>query len=344
MTKISFVRIIIGIILLSLIGSVSNGYTKLKKRWEIDFEYRPLKVFTNIDPLGARKNYYYFTYTLTNKSDETTPLSMDICLKIDLTHPDLVADGYQSRVKYYQNSMQPIIEENIIFTEEKLMGLSLGIRKDRVKELKEKLLYLNCQELRAKKDLFANETVTGIAIFEEVDPQARLYEIMVGGLVDVVKRRYPGEAQPDEVKDSHVEKDLQEARSGKTPDYEYENRIRKITYLCEGDEFNKQSRPLIEQVIAPKWIIRNYGPIGEKNMLKTLVDSLTDENPAIRWSSCYLLRRLTGFSFNYDADKEVSDEDNQKSVKLWQEWWYRNKEKLTYNKTLNQFQITEPAK
>lgn len=333
-----------GIVLLSLLGSVSNGYTKLKKRWEVDFEYRPLKIFTNVDPLGARKNYYYFTYTLTNKSDETAPLNLDICLKIDLTHPDLVAAGNKSRVKYYQDSLQPLVGENIIFTEEKLLGLSIGIRKDRVKELKEKLLYLNCQELRAKKDLFANETVTGIAIFEEVDPQARLYEIMVGGLVDVVKRRYPGEAQPDAVKDSHIEKDLQEARSGKTPTYEYENRIRKITYLCEGDEFNKQSRPLVEQVIAPKWIIRNYGPMGEKTVLNTLIEALADENPAVRWSSFYLLRRLTGFAFNYDSEKEAKDEENQKSLKLWQEWWYRNKEKLAYNTIMNQFQIIEPAK
>ena len=344
MTKLSFARVTIAIILLSLIGSVSSGYIKLKKRWEIDFEYQPLKIFTDVDPLGARKNYYYFTYTLNNKSDETMPLNLDICLKIDLNHPDLVAAGYQPRIKYYQDSLQPITEENIIFTEEKLLGLSLGVRKDRVKELKENLFYLNCQEIRTKKDIFSNEKITGIAIFEGVDPRARLYEVMVGGLVDVVKRRYPDETRTDEAKDSHIEKDLQAARDGKPATYEYENRIRRIAYLCEGDEFNKQSRPFIENVIAPKWIIRNYGPIGEKDILRILIDALPDENPAIRWSSFYLLRRLTGLSFNYDAEKEVTDEDNQKSVKLWQEWWYRSKEKLTYNKALNQFQITEPAK
>ncbi|MEW6027129.1 MAG: hypothetical protein AB1599_07540 [Planctomycetota bacterium] len=344
MIKISPARIIIAIALILLIAGTSNGYTKLKKRWEIDFEYQPLKTFTNIDPLGARKNYYYFTYSLANKSDETIPLNIDVTLKIDLTHPELLTSGYKPRVKYYQDSLLPLVEENIIFTEEKLLGLAVGVRKDRIKELKEKLFYLNCQEIRAKKDLFSNERITGIAIFEEVDPQARLYEVMVGGLVDVVKRRYPGEPQPDAVKDSHIEKDLQDARSGKTPTYEYENRIRVVTYLCEGDEFNKQAKPLMEQVIASKWIIRNYGPIGEKNMLETLIAALTDENPAIRWSSFYLLRRLTGQSFNYDPEKEVTDEDNQKSVKLWQEWWYRSKEKLIYNKVLNQFQVTEPAK
>jgi len=344
MMKLSFSRVTIAIILLSLLGSVSSGYIKLKKRWEIDFEYQPLKIFTYVDPLGARANYYYFTYTLTNKSDETIPLNLDINLKVDLNHPDLVATGYQPRIKYYQDSLQPLAEANIIFTEEKLLGLPLGVRKDRAKELKEKLCYLNCQELRVKKDIFASEKITGIAIFEKVDPRARFYEIMVGGLIDVVKRRDPSETQTEETKNSHIEKDLQEARAGKPATYEYENRIRRITYLCEGDEFNKQSRPFIEDIIAPKWIIRNYGPIGEKDALKTLIDALTDENPAIRWSSFYLLRRLTGFTFNYDSEKEVSNEDNQKSVKLWQEWWYRNKQKLTYNKDLNQFQVSEPAK
>jgi hypothetical protein len=342
--KLSFLKVTVAIILISLVGGVSSGYIKLKKRWEIDFEYQPLKIFTDVDPLGARKNYYYFTYTLTNKSDETMPLSLDICLKIDLNHPDLVATGYKPRVKYYQDSLHPITDDNIIFTEEKLLGLSLAVRKDRVKELKEKSFYLNCQELRTKKDIFSNEKITGIAIFEGVDPRARLYEIMVGGLIDVIKRRYPDEIQTEEARDSHIEKDLQAARAGKPATYEYENRIRKIAYLCGGDEFNKQSQPFIEIVITPKWIIRNYGPIGEKDTLRILIDSLADENPAVRWSSFYLLRRLTGFSFNYDSEKEITDEDSQKSIKLWQEWWYRNQEKLTYNKALNQFQVSEPAK
>ena len=103
-------------------------------------------------------------------------------------------------------------------------------------------------------------------------------------------------------------------------------------------------QPFTEIVITPKWIIRNYGPIGETDILRILIDSLADENPAIRWSSFYLLRRLTGFSFNYDAEKEAADEDSQKAVKLWQEWWYRNKGRLTYSKALNQFQVSEPAK
>jgi hypothetical protein len=79
-------------------------------------------------------------------------------------------------------------------------------------------------------------------------------------------------------------------------------------------------------------------------MLGVLIGALTDENPAIRWSSFHLLRRLTGLSFNYDAEKETADEDSIKSVKLWQEWWYRNKEKVAYNKVLNQFEIAEPEK
>lgn len=342
--RLPLFRIAAGIILMSLFSGAAYGYIKLKKRWTIDFRHESLKIFTDIDPIGSRKNYYYIIYTLENKSEETIPLNLDVCLKTDLNHPDLTAGGYKPRVKYYQDSLLPNTESNIIFTEEKLLGLPLGVRKDRVNELKKKMVYLNLRELRAKKEIMPSEKITAIAIFENVDPRARLYEVMVGGLVDMVKRRYPGESQLDEVKNSHIERDLQEARAGRTPTYEYENRIRKISYICEGDEFNKQSKPLSEIVITPKWIIRNYGPIGEKNMLNTLIDALTDENPSIRSSSFYLLLRLTGLSFNYDPEKEASYEDTLKSFKLWKEWWYRNMEKLAYNKALNQFEIKKSDK
>jgi hypothetical protein len=337
-------RILITAIFLVLFIRPSDAYIEVKKRWEIDFEHKPLKFYTYVDPQGTRKNFYYFTYTLTNKSEQETPLFIDICLKIDLHHPTLISKGYKPKVKYYQNTLHPFVEESIIYTEERLWGLSAALRKDRVKELKEKLSYLNHLELRTKQKILAKETILGLAIFDNVSPLAKVFEIMVGGLVDVVKRRLPEEPQSDELSKSHIERDLKEARMNRNPTYEYENRIRSIVYLAEGSEFNLQSQVLTEEIIAPKWLIRNYGPIDEKDSLKNLIDALEDENPLIRWGSYYLLRRLTALSFNYDAETEPSTEANQKAIKLWQEWWYRNKEKLSYNKALNQFVIGDDSK
>ena len=350
MIKLSLSRALASIVLLIFLCNITNAYIEVKKRWEIDFEYRPLRIFTYIDSSNKLKNYYYLIYTLTNKLDKTIPLYIDVCLKVDLHNPDLIAAGYPPKIKYYQDSLYPLVEDEIIFAEEKLLGLSLGVRKDIVKDFKSKFFYLNCQELRAKQAILPNEKIIGLAIFDDVDRQAKTFEIMIGGLFDVVKRRYSDETQSEEVKDSHIQRDIKDALKdgripiSKEPTYEYENRIRKITYICEGGEFNKQSQTLIEIITAPQWVIRNYGPIDEKNTLKKMIESLEDEIPGIRWSSWFLLRRVTGLSFNYDTETEASSEENQKSIKLWQEWWYTNKEKLVYNKNLNQFQISEQTK
>ncbi|MFH0889154.1 MAG: hypothetical protein V1871_08110 [Planctomycetota bacterium] len=350
MIKLSFYRVLLSIVFFIVLCNITNAYIELKKRWEIDFEYQPLKIFTYVDSSNKLINYYYFIYTLTNKSDKTIPLYIDVCLKMDLHHPDLIAAGYSPKVKYYQDSLHPLVEDEIIFAEEKLLGLSLGVRKDKVNDFKSKFFYLNCQELRTKQTILSNEKIIGLAIFENVDRQAKTFEIMIGGLLDSVKRRYSDEIQSEEVKNSHIERDIKDALKdkripiSKEPTFEYENRIRKITYICEGGEFNKQSQALTEIITAPQWVVRNYGPIDEKNTLKKMIDSLEDENPEIRWSGWFLLRRLTGLSFNYDTETEASSEENQKSIKLWQEWWYINKEKLTYNKNLNQFEISEQTK
>jgi hypothetical protein len=350
MIKSLFARVMLSVIFLAVFCNITNAYIELKKRWEIDFQYQPLKIFTYIDASNKLKNYYYFVYTLTNTSDKAIPLNIDVCLKIDLHHPDLLAMGYSPKIKYYQDSLQSLVEDEIIFTEEKLMGLSLGVRKDRIKELKDKLCYLNCQELRNKQTILPNEKILGLAVFENVDRQAKAFEIMIGGLLDSVKRRYSDEVQSEEVKNSHIERDIKDAMKdkripvSKEPTYEYENCIRRIAYICDGGEFDKQSKMLVEIITGLQWIIRNYGPITEKNNLKKMIESLEDENPAIRWSSWFLLRRLTGLSFNYDTETEALTEANQKSIKLWQEWWYVNKEKLVYDKNLNQFQIAEQAK
>jgi hypothetical protein len=329
--------VLTALIIIILPYSMAHGYIEIKKRWQIDCEYQPLKPFTYVNVLKERENYYYIIYTLENKSDQPIPLNIDVYLKVDLTRPDLVAEGYSQRTKYYPDSLRPFVEDAIIYTEEKIIGLSPTVKKDRVKELKDKLSYLNCVELRNKKEIRPNEKLTGIAIFANVDPQAKLMKVMVGGLVDVVKRRYEDETLTDAMKNSSVEKDLQEARAGQPATFEYENQIRIITYLVSGSEF----KYLKEVITAPKWVIQNYGPIGDKNSLGFMIKVLTNEDPLIRWSSYFLLRRLTSQSFDYNADLAADSPETQTSVKLWQEWWFRNKDKLTYNPTLNLFETPQ---
>jgi hypothetical protein len=334
--KQSFLKFLLAALFVISLTLPILGYVELKKRWQIDFEYKPLKTYKLVDATGG-KNYYYFVYTLANNSDKPAPLGIDVCLKVDLNSPDLVAMGYPHKNKYYQDSLRPSVENEIIYGEENLLGFSVGIRKDRVKELKDKLCYLNCLEIRNKKEILPNEKIIGLAIFEGVDPQAKVFDVMVGGLMDVVKRRYDDETQSADAQNSHIEKSLEEARMNLRPTYEYENRIRDIIYLSGGGE----SKSLKEVVTAPPWIIRNYGPIGDKNGLGVMIKSLQDENPEIRWGSYFLLRRLTGLSYDYDTEKEPAAEENQKSIELWKEWWFRNKGKLVYNNSLNQFEIVE---
>ncbi|MCK4908585.1 MAG: HEAT repeat domain-containing protein [Planctomycetes bacterium] len=290
---------------------------QVRKRWELGFTNKTPQLFTYVDPNDNKTNYWYLIYTITNHTDDNIRLVLDICIKTDTN-------------KYYQDTWQPIIEDGMISREEKLGGLPLGLQKVRIKELKAELKYLNTREIREKSEIKPKETITGIAVFKELDKQAKEYEVMVGGLVDMVKLSFT--PPPD----------IQAV-------YGYEPKILKITYSHEGDEFSKHLQPVTDPVDPEKevkkreWIIRRYGPIGDKDTLQNLIESLKDDNPLIRWIAWWLLRRMTTKDVHekpaFTYQPSLTPNENQKAIKRWQEWWARNNEKLVYNQTDNRFEI-----
>ncbi len=89
--------------------------------------------------------------------------------------------------------------------------------------------------------------------------------------------------------------------------------------------------------IKKSWVVRNYGPIGTKDTLPILIESLEDKNPLVREIAFLLLRKLTDQEFEYALEKEP--EENKEAVLRWQEWWAVNKDHLVYNLPLNKFSI-----
>lgn len=309
--------------------SADEPFLSLRKRWEIDFSYQPIRIFTYNDPLNIRQNYWYCFYTLSNQTKETIKLNIDICLKANVTvtnaQPEtapVAASGFTPKLtaQYYQDSYQPVIETEIISAVEKLGGFPLAIRQDTIAKFKEKLRYLNCRDLRERKEIKPNETIECIALFSGIDSRSDELELMIGGLVAPVKQYY----------EKNNPKLFQE----------YESKIRWIVFSWTGDEFTKQHSQSLE--IKKDWLIRNYGPIGDKETVSVLIDALTDENPIVRWVAWWLLRRLTDNTFDYNPELAADSDVNKVSINNWREWWYLNREKLTYNQALNKFEPIPP--
>lgn len=322
-----------GLFLLSIPTFLITGQeiksTTVRARWMLDIAVAPPKVFTYTSTNSEKQNYCYIIYQISNSTDDKIKLGIDICVRAILDEQKPEKD------RYYQEAIQPLVEEQIIISEEGLEGLNPQLQKDRIKQLKKELKYLNRNDLRNKGEIKPEdkttqkpkETIKGLVIFNEFDPQTIKLEVMVGGLVDVIKWRYEPVPDPNS---SLLEDRLV---------YEYECKIFKSIYECPGDEAWEQTREIRE--VKKEWLVKNYGPLAEKQSLESMLESLSDPNPLLRWTGWYLLNRLTGLSFDYAPIKSV--EDNEKSIKRWNEWWHRNKENIVYDSVLNKFEVREPV-
>ncbi|MFA5793708.1 MAG: hypothetical protein WC980_01365 [Candidatus Brocadiia bacterium] len=310
--------VVIGLIIsMPVSAEDTSPLPKLKQRWELDITYQPLKIFTFTDPAGANSYYWFFKYTLTNNTKESIKLNLDVCLKADIRlKTDEKLSGYfpQLASRFYQDSIYPVVERELISAEEKLAGFPAAMREDTIIKYKKGLRYMNCKDLREKREILAGEKIEAMAIFTDVDARADQVELFIGGLFDVVKSSY--------------------RKEDKQFTQEYESKILRLVFSCQGDEFSKQfASPQLE---SKEWIVNTYGPIGDKNTVDNLIKGLADENPAARWIAWWLLRRMTDKTLEYNPDLDA--EANKDSIENWKEWWYCTKEKLEYNQNLNKFE------
>jgi len=309
-----------------LLASAQEGDVKSKSRprWMLEFSANPPQIFTYSAPRNVKENYCYFIFSITNDTDDNIRLGIDVCVRA------ILDENKPERDIYYQDAIRPLIEDQMIVSEEKLAALNQGLQKERIKELKKQFKYLNSKDLMDKKEIKPKETIKCIATFPEFDKRSVKLEVMIGGLTDVVKWRYD---TPSEMLVSE---------SGDKVIYEYECKIYKIIYDSKGGEFWSHNKMLKE--IKKEWLLRNYGPVGDKNGLKIMAESLKDPNPLLRWTGWYLLNQLTGMDFNYDMQKDPADESNVKAIDRYREWIERNSDNLIYNSLLNKFNLKPEEK
>lgn len=307
------------------------------------FKQEKPALFQYKERLGRVQLCWFVAFTLHNPSDQYVPIQVDLMLHTDQGkdyHQDVVRTdpAIIARGKYYSSVVQPPdLELQIIRMIEKLGNRNEEMQRERVAELKAENRYLNPAELRRKAVLKPDETVTGLAVFRAVDKNSDIIELLVGGLVDVVKL-------------APVERVDRNRRN-----YVYENRVLHVRYLMPGDEYGDISDSVSPQV-APRrwWETHQIGLSGDKETLAKLIAALDSEDPAVppdvraqlpvvtygpmvRRGAHEALKKLTGEDFGYDPDTSAAE--NLGAIRLWREWWTRNSEKLVYNDVLNVFEI-----
>lgn len=318
----------------------------------IDFSLTTPAIFTYRAPDGKTRNYWYFTYTLTNKIKEGKK-------PVPATLAHLKMMIVSNRGKYYFWKLYPEVETQIISYLEKLNHLPQGERIKIIKRYKEKRRYLNMAEIKKINDnevLNPGEELHGIAIFDDVEPRTTEFSVLVSGLFDPVKARIRTPAQKGEERASEEAKEIKERRLKGKKFYELESVIYKLTYDFKGDPYQRyEDLPVLK---SKKYLRQNWGPLGDKKTVENMIKSLEDENPLIRSSAFHLLqvilptsemRKFNKKIFLYNPKVEGKDIEKQKkqnkeSIALIKEWWFRNMDNLVYNHKAMQFVLKKSEK
>lgn len=364
--------------LVVLLGTAAVAEAQVKNRWRLQWSNEKPQIYTYRTPNDNYENFWFFTYTLENTTDEIVPLIVDILLytetgkelqndfrKIDSA---VIKEEYDSPKKaealkygrFYANVIDPEAEFKIIEYHAKLSNRSDGIIRESIEAFKKGFsndppdelkgrwkkgdrLYLNPREIRQQRFIQPGQKIHGIAIFKNVDPRAHVYEVHVSGLVDIVKITSVTE---DEWK------------------LEYEPQTLKIRYERQGDAFEIE-RDMLYRMTRKEYVIKKIGPIASKDTIDKLVlglaDTLKKELEArekdIKGADLDKLRAANGIEpldtrimamvfklatekdFGYDPSKDVLE--NEKAVWRIHEWWITNRSKLVFNEVTNRFEIKD---
>jgi hypothetical protein len=364
--------------LVVVVSASAVAEAQVKNRWRLQWSNDKPQIYTYRTPNDTYENFWFFTYTLENTSDEIIPLIVDVLLytetgkelqndfrKIDpaVIKEDLNNPKKAETLKYgrfYANVIDPEAEYKIIEYHAKIGNRSEGIIRESIEAFKKGFtedppeefkgrwkkgdrLYLNPREMRQARVILPGQKIHGIAIFKNVDPRAHTYEIHVSGLVDIVKITAVNE---DEWK------------------MEYEPVTLKIRYERQGDPFEIERDVLYRQA-KKEYVVKKIGPIASKDTIDKLVNGLADtlkkelawnEDPKMKEQIAKLreqdgidpldtrvmamvFKLATDKDFGYDPAKDILE--NEKAVWRIHEWWITNRSKLVFNEVTNRFEVKD---
>ncbi len=351
---------------------------QVKNRWRLQWDNEKPQIHTYRSPADKYENYWYFTFTLENKTDEIVPLIVDVLLytesgkemqddirKVEapILKEELANPRKAEALKYgrfYANVIDAEVEYKIIESHARLGNRSDGIVRESIEAFKKGFateppeplskrwkkgdrMYLNPREIREARFIQAGQKIHGIAIFKNVDPRAHLYEIQVGGLVDIVKIVAVTE---DEWK------------------MEYEPHTLKIRYERQGDPFEIE-RDVLYRMAGRQYTIKRIGPVAAKDTIDKLVMTLADtlkkeqdwadkkvspEDVAKKRASdgidaldtrvmAMVFKQAVDKDFGYDGTKDALG--NEKAIWRIHEWWLSNRSKLVFNETSNRYVVKD---
>jgi regulator of RNase E activity RraB len=247
--------------LVALVATTAVAEAQVKNRWRLQWSNEKPQIYTYRTPNDHYENYWFFTYTLENTSDEIIPLIVDVLLYTEsgkelqndfrkIESPVIKEERDNPKKaealkfgRFYANVIDPEAEYKIIEYHAKIGNRSDGIVRESIEAFKKGFtadppeqfkdvrdrgkwkkgdrIYLNPREIRDARFIQPGQRIHGIAIFKNVDPRAHVYELHVAGLVDIVKITAVTE---DEWK------------------MEYEPQTLKIRYERQGDAVRDRAR------------------------------------------------------------------------------------------------------
>lgn len=349
-------RLTLPALILFLAAALPCG-AQVRTRWRLEFEHTKPTMHTHRNTLGEYENYWYCTYTISNKTaDIIIPIHLDIALygdagkdnlhdigKVDMAALKAVlADRLTAeQYRYGQYAAQALVPEEveygIISKDAKLGRRSAGVVWDSIKKLKEGNLYLNKKEIRDKLIINPGQTYQGIAIFRDVDPRHKALTLQVSGLVDFVK--------------------IARFDSTKGPIFEYENLMHWTRYRFPGDVFDRENDVL--SFDDQGWEARRIGPASSKEGLELMIDAVVvelrrhldlaaagkpaPEKPAITSRDLAVLVELLNYSVDqhFAVDRDAALAANEAEIWKIYEWWTTNKGNLTFDRTRNRFVVRD---
>ncbi|MCE9581395.1 MAG: hypothetical protein K8T20_02645 [Planctomycetes bacterium] len=274
----------------AMLASVAGlARADVKKRWELTFDHERPEHFTYRSPMGEAKNFWYFVYTVTNKTPQACPLIVDVTLHVDGRN-------------FQQGGFYPVEEAAMIAECDGLKGYAVGVQKDLIEDFKKRHKYLDKHDLRAIPVLQPEEAVHCIAIFEDKGYRYSNVEVMVSGLVDPVTYKFDDRKEGKSSSDSNIH-------------LRYENSVFRLTYTREGDQFYSFQRGLT--LAKHDWIVVGINPAVTKSDIGELVSAMTNDDPLVRRVAQDLLIRYTAAArVDMDLAKLLSDNPEDKKEAL----------------------------